>query len=137
MTEKITIIGAGPGGYVAAIHAAHLGADVTVVEKDNVGGTCLNRGCIPSKVMITTAEILKKFHRAHEFGIALEGKVYPDMQGIMARKEKVIQDQAKGILRLLTHHKIRYLRGHGYIKGPLWRPSDRKMIKFLKFPGTS
>lgn len=118
MTAKITIIGAGPGGYVAAIRAAQMGAEVTVIEKDNVGGTCLNWGCIPSKVMMITADIMKKFHKSREFGITLEGKVYPDMRGLMARKEKVIQDQAKGILRLLTHHKIRYLRGHGYIKGP-------------------
>ena len=60
MTTKVVIIGAGPGGYIAAVRAAQLGADVTVVEQDNVGGTCLNHGCIPSKVMKTTAELIAK-----------------------------------------------------------------------------
>ena len=116
MATKVAVIGAGPGGYVAAIRAAQLGAKVTVIEQDNVGGTCLNRGCIPSKIMIATAELLEKFHRAGEFGLRLEGKVFPDMERLMARKEKVIQDQAKGILQLLDHHKIRYLRGKGFIE---------------------
>ena len=74
MAIKVAIIGAGPGGYVAAIRAAQLGAEVTVIERDKVGGTCLNWGCIPSKVMITTAEMLQKFHQAQEFGLRLEEK---------------------------------------------------------------
>ncbi|MCG6892158.1 MAG: FAD-dependent oxidoreductase, partial [Desulfobacteraceae bacterium] len=57
MSRKIVILGAGPGGYVAAVRAAQLGAEVTIIEADNVGGTCLNWGCIPSKVMITTANL--------------------------------------------------------------------------------
>ena len=117
MTSKITIIGAGPGGYVAAIRAAQLGAEVTLIEHDNVGGTCLNRGCVPSKVMKTSAEILEKFHRAQEFGINVTEKVYPDMQRLMARKEKVIRDHIKGILKLLKHHKVSYLKGYAYIEG--------------------
>jgi dihydrolipoamide dehydrogenase len=118
MATRITIIGAGPGGYVAAIRAAQAGAEVTLIERDNVGGTCLNWGCIPSKVMVTSAELLDKFRRASEFGIMTEGKIYPDMRRIMARKEKVIQDQRKGILGLLSHHKIRYLKGQGMLKSP-------------------
>ncbi|MFH1935748.1 MAG: dihydrolipoyl dehydrogenase [Pseudomonadota bacterium] len=117
MTSKITIIGAGPGGYVAAIRAAQLGAEVTLIEHDNVGGTCLNRGCVPSKVMRTSAEILEKFHRAQEFGINVTGKVYPDMQRLMARKEKVIRDHMKGIFKLLNHHRVSYLKGYAYIDG--------------------
>jgi len=118
MATKITVIGAGPGGYVAAIRAAQLGAEVTVIEQDNPGGTCLNRGCIPSKIMITTAELLEKFHKAKEYGIRHEGKVVPDMPGLMARKEKVLADQRKGILGLLGHHKIQYVKGQGFVKGP-------------------
>jgi len=57
-TTKVVVIGAGPGGYVAAIRAAQLGADVTIIEKENVGGTCLNWGCIPSKILNSTAEIM-------------------------------------------------------------------------------
>ncbi len=116
MAIRVVLIGAGPGGYGAAIRAAQLGAEVTVIERDSVGGTCLNWGCIPSKVMITTAELLDKFHRAEEFGLRLDGKIFPDMQRLMARKEKVIQDQAKGILDLLRHHKVRTLRGRGTVE---------------------
>ena len=116
MTSKIVIIGAGPGGYVAAIRAAQLGAEVSLIESDNVGGTCLNWGCVPSKVMRTSAEILEKFHRAQEFGINVTQKVYPDMQRLMTRKEKVIRDQIKGIFKLLKHHKVSYLKGYAYIE---------------------
>lgn len=118
MTTKITILGAGPGGYIAAIRAAQLGAEVTVIEKENVGGTCLNWGCIPSKIMITTAEMLERFHRAKAFGIALEGTVKADMQQLMARKQAVIQSQRKGILGLFGHHKIQYIQGTATIDGP-------------------
>jgi dihydrolipoamide dehydrogenase len=116
MAVRIAVLGAGPGGYVAAIRAAQLGAEVTVIEQDNVGGACLNWGCIPSKVMITVAEMLEKFHQAGEFGLRLEGKVIPDMQRLMARKEKVIRDQSQGILDLFQHNKIRYVRGKGVIE---------------------
>ena len=116
MTVKIAIIGAGPGGHAAAIHAARLGAEVTIIEQDNVGGTCLNRGCIPSKVMKTTAEMVEKFHRAEEFGVMVKGDIYPDMRRLMVRKEKVIHDQARGILGSFSNHKIRYLKGYGCLK---------------------
>jgi len=118
MTTKITVIGAGPGGYVAAIRAAQLGAEVTVIEEDNVGGTCLNWGCIPSKIMITTAEILEKIHQSRQYGIEIDGNVRLDMQRLMARKNSVIQSQTKGILDLFKHHKIQYIKGTGYLKKP-------------------
>jgi dihydrolipoamide dehydrogenase len=117
MPVKIAILGAGPGGYFAAVRAAQLGADVTVIEEDNVGGTCLNWGCIPSKVMITTAELLEKIKSAESYGISVEGTVRPNMELLMARKNKVIQAQSKGILDLFKHHNIRYLKGTGSIKG--------------------
>jgi dihydrolipoamide dehydrogenase len=118
MTTKIAVIGAGPGGYVAAIRASQLGAKVTVIEADNVGGTCLNWGCIPSKIMITTAEILEKFHQARQYGIELDGSVRVDMQRLMARKNSVIQNQTKGIHDLFKHHKIQFIKGTGCIKKP-------------------
>jgi dihydrolipoamide dehydrogenase len=117
LTTKIAVVGAGPAGYVAAIRAAQIGADVTVVEEDNVGGTCLNWGCIPSKVMITTAELLQKIKKADAFGIDVEGSVRLNMQRLMERKNTVIKSQTKGILDLLKLHNIRYLKGTGYIKG--------------------
>jgi len=120
MATKITIIGAGPGGYTAAIRAAQLGAEVTVIEKENVGGVCLNRGCIPSKVLITTAEMLEKFRRAGEFGLAFDGAMRPDMARLMARKKAVIDIQARGILGLFKRHKITYLQGDGAVTQPGW-----------------
>ena len=118
MTTRITVLGAGPGGYVAAIRAAQLGAEVTVIEADNVGGTCLNWGCIPSKIMITTAQMLEKFHKAGEYGLVLEGSVRADMQRLMARKNAVIKSQTKGILNLFKRHRIQYINGSGYIIRP-------------------
>jgi len=113
---KIVVIGAGPGGYVAAIRAAQLGGDVTLIERENVGGTCLNWGCIPSKVLKTTAEMLLRFRRAAEFGIRVEGDVRPDLETLMARKDRVVRDQARGIRTLLDHSRVRYLQGEGFLK---------------------
>lgn len=117
MTVKIAIFGGGPGGYVAAIRAAQLGAEVTLIEEHNLGGTCLNWGCIPSKVLITTATLLENIKKADVFGITINGEVFPDIRRLMERKDKVVGDQRKGILDLLKHHKIQYLKGTGYIKG--------------------
>ncbi len=118
MTVKINIIGSGPGGYTAAVRAAQLGAEVTIIEKDNIGGTCLNRGCIPSKVMKTTADLLNAFKRADEFGVQVDGNILLDTQRLMDRKIEVIQNQAKGILTLLGSHNVRIVNGQGFIKGP-------------------
>ena len=118
MATQVTVLGAGPGGYVAAVRAAQLGAAVTVVEKEQVGGTCLNWGCIPSKIMKTTAEMLEKLHQADQFGIRLDGSAVLDMQHLMARKQKVLSTQIKGIEGLLAHHKIKLVRGTARIDGP-------------------
>lgn len=130
MTTKLAVIGGGPGGYVAAVSAAQMGADVTLVEQDRVGGTCLNRGCIPSKIMKTTAEMMEHFHRAAEFGISITGKPVVDMQQLLARQQKVVSDQVKGIRNLLDHRNVRLLKGTGYIKGP-------KRIVVRQVDGTS
>lgn len=118
MAHKIVVIGAGPGGYIAAGRAAQLGAEVSVIERENAGGTCLNCGCIPSKVMVTAAELLEKCRRAREFGLKFDGEIQPDMEQLMARKARVIQDQAKGILDLFDRNKVAYVRGEAAIAGP-------------------
>jgi len=117
-TTRICVLGGGPGGYVAAVRAAQLGGEVTLIEGVDVGGTCLNRGCIPSKTLITTAELLEKFHRAAEFGLTVEGSVRRDMQRLMARKNAVIKSQVKGIENLLKHHRIQLVKGMGTIRRP-------------------
>jgi dihydrolipoamide dehydrogenase len=118
MSLKIGIIGAGPGGYIAAIRAAQLGAQVTVVEQEAVGGTCLNWGCIPTKTLKTTAEAIEQFHRAKEFGIDLEGGFRPNMERIMARKNEVIRTMAQGIKKILDSYKIQYMEGTAFIENP-------------------
>lgn len=117
MEKKIAIIGAGPGGYSAAVRAAQLGASVTLVEKESVGGTCLNWGCIPSKVMKTAADVLEHVQRAGEFGIAAAGNAKPDMPALMLRKNEVVRGQVQGLLRLFKQLGIRHVSGHGSIEG--------------------
>jgi dihydrolipoamide dehydrogenase len=118
MSVQLAVIGAGPGGYAAAVRAAQLGAEVTLIEKDQVGGICLHWGCIPSKVMRTAAAVLETTRRAGEFGIALDGTGAPDMPGLMQRKERIIGDQVQGLLRLFQHHGIRHLKGLATLQGP-------------------
>lgn len=118
MTTRITVLGSGPGGYMAAIRAAHLGADVTVVENDRLGGTCLNRGCIPTKTIKLSAEALDTARRLSEFGITAEGGFRPDMQAIMARKDKVVNTLVGGIAALFKANKIRLVQGRGTVFSP-------------------
>ncbi|HSL61842.1 MAG TPA: dihydrolipoyl dehydrogenase [Desulfotignum sp.] len=117
MVQKIVVLGGGPGGYVAALRAVTLGADVTVVEKEHLGGTCLNWGCIPSKIMRNTADILHKYRKAKDFGIYVDGDVRPDMPGLMARKDKILSTQRDGIAGLLQSRKIGVEKGFGRVTG--------------------
>ena len=118
MSTRITILGAGSGGYIAAIRAAQLGAQVTVIERDKVGGVCLNWGCIPTKIFKTTAELMEKFRRAHELGVEAEGELRPNMTRLMDRKQEVIDNLATGILKILKSYKIQYMRGEGHVLEP-------------------
>ena len=87
---KIAVIGGGPGGYVAAIKAAMLGGDVTVIEKKKVGGTCLNVGCIPTKALLASSSMLMNIKEAKNFGINIDGKVNADFSAVMSRKYKIV-----------------------------------------------
>jgi dihydrolipoamide dehydrogenase len=116
MKTRIVIIGAGPGGYVAAVRAAQAGAEVTVIEKEKVGGTCLNWGCIPSKVMKTTADLVARCQEAGDFAVRLSGGVTTDMEALMARKQRVVEDGIKGIHGLFEKHGIRHVNGVGRIR---------------------
>jgi dihydrolipoamide dehydrogenase len=114
---RLAVIGAGPGGYVAAVRAAMLGAQVTIIEKEEVGGTCLNHGCIPTKTLIASAGALGKARRLEEFGIDLTGEIRPDILKINARKDKVVSIQVKGIRSLLRFRGVRLVEGRGSITG--------------------
>ncbi len=109
--KKLLIIGAGPGGYVAAIRGAQLGADVTLVENHKIGGTCLNYGCIPTKTLYRNAEILKTLSHIGDFGISV-GQVTIDPAAIQARKQEVVDTLVGGIEQLIKANGIRLLEGH-------------------------
>lgn len=116
MTKKIAIIGAGPGGYETAIRAAQLGAQVYLIENREVGGTCLNRGCIPTKTYFRNAEIMNSFRRADEFGIEVEGYKL-DGKALQERKNKVVTSLVSGIEHLLSSYdNIEFLAGTGSLK---------------------
>lgn len=111
--KHIAILGAGPGGYVAAIRAAQLGARVTVVEQQALGGVCLNWGCIPSKALLAVVELGDKAKKAADFGLQLGGSVTYDLARMVARKNKVVEGLVKGIATLFKTWGIEQLDGTG------------------------
>ena len=112
MSYDLAVIGAGPGGYVAAIRAAQLGANVTLVERDQLGGVCLNHGCIPTKTMMATANLLEMVGRAEEFGVILpDGVRRVDMHRVRERKDEVISRLRQGITSLLKGNGIELISG--------------------------
>lgn len=118
MPVQITIIGAGPGGYVAALRAARMGARVAVVEDSEVGGTCLNWGCIPTKTIIASARALEQIRSASDFGIEVSGTVGFNLAKIRDRKDKVVSTQIKGIRGLFKSWGIRLIEGRGALVAP-------------------
>jgi dihydrolipoamide dehydrogenase len=113
MPTRLTIIGSGPGGYVAAIRAAQLGARVTVVEEEEVGGTCLNWGCIPTKTLIASTDALETARHAADFGVELSGAVTYDLQKIRERRDTVVSTQIKGIRSLFRSRGVDLIPGRG------------------------
>ncbi len=107
---QIAIVGAGPGGYVAALRAAQLGAEVVCIEKEQVGGVCLNWGCIPTKALLRTAEVLDLARRASEFGV-LVGQPQLDWAAAQARKDEVKARLTRGVRTLLNQAGVQILQG--------------------------
>ncbi len=112
MNYDLLVIGSGPGGYVAAIRAAQLGMKVGVIEKENLGGICLNWGCIPTKALLKSAEVFEYFKKAKEYGIS-SGDFSPDFDAIIERSRKVAQKMSKGISFLFRKNKIDTIWGTG------------------------
>jgi dihydrolipoamide dehydrogenase len=112
----IIILGAGPGGYVAAIRAAQLGARVTVIEREKLGGVCLNWGCIPSKTLLSVVELGDKLKKAEDLGLVLQGPVAYDLARMVSRKEKVVANLVKGIATLFKEWGIEHVTGQGRLK---------------------
>ena len=107
---KIIVLGGGPGGYVAAIAAAQLGAAVTLVEKDALGGTCVNRGCIPTKALIQTANLLHAIGKAGEHGIAVKECAF-DFLKASARKDRIVRQLREGVGYLMKKNSITVIKG--------------------------
>jgi dihydrolipoamide dehydrogenase len=108
------VIGSGPGGYVAAIRAAQLGMKTAVIEKDTVGGRCLNYACIPAKAVLRTADILTEIEEAGDFGISVDGASV-DFAAVMERRAKVIKTLTGGVSGLFKKNKIDYIEGFGSV----------------------
>jgi len=126
---KITIIGAGPGGYEAALYAAKKGAEVVLVEKDKLGGTCLNRGCIPTKAFLASYDTLETVENAKTFGINVSGEPEVDYPAILARKNKVMESLVKGIQFLMNKNNVTVINGFGSLV-------DKNTVKVVKEDGT-
>jgi dihydrolipoamide dehydrogenase len=115
----VVVVGAGPGGYVAAIRAAQLGLKVAIIEKKYWGGVCLNVGCIPSKALLRNAELSHIFHeQADQFGIRVEGKVTFDFGAAFKRSREVSERLTKGVRFLMKKNKIESFDGWGVFTGP-------------------
>ena len=106
----VVVIGAGPGGYVAAIRASQLGQKVAIIERENLGGICLNWGCIPTKALLRSAEVFHLMHRAKEFGLSVQGVSY-DLEAVVARSRGVAKQLSGGIGHLMKKNKITVFMG--------------------------
>ena len=116
--KKIAILGAGPGGYVAAIQAAHLGAAGTLVEKNAIGGTCLNVGCIPTKVLLHSAELLNSLKSdAKRIGVLADNPRL-DWNTLMKRKAMTVSRLAAGTRDLVKSNGVEYVECAGVLKSP-------------------
>ena len=111
----IIVIGSGPGGYVAAIRASQLGKRVAIVEKAELGGVCLNWGCIPTKALLKSAQVYSYCRNAAHYGVALEGEVKPDFEKIVARSRTVAETMSKGVAFLVKKNNIDVIKGFGRI----------------------
>ena len=115
---QLLVLGAGPGGYVAALKAAQLGATVAVVEKQHLGGTCLNYGCIPSKALLSSAEMLHSVKHASQWGVKVGEQVGFDLREITAHKDKIIRQLRGGIASLFKGRSVIQLAGTARFEGP-------------------
>ncbi|MGI6125755.1 MAG: dihydrolipoyl dehydrogenase [Planifilum sp.] len=113
----VLVVGGGPGGYVAAIRAAQLGRKVTLVDKGELGGVCLNRGCIPSKALISAAERFQQLKESAHMGIRVEGDITVDLPEMMKWKDGVVKKLTGGVATLLKGNKIEVIKGEAYFSG--------------------
>jgi len=113
MSYDLLVVGSGPGGYVAAIRASQLGLNVGVVEKENLGGICLNWGCIPTKSLLKSAQVYEYSKHAADYGVSISGEIKPDFEAMVKRSRSVAEGMSKGIQFLFTKNKIEVIPGYG------------------------
>ena len=116
MKFDIVILGSGPGGYVTAIRASQLGLKVAIVEKENLGGICLNWGCIPTKALLKSAQVFDYLKHATEYGITINGTADADFGAVIARSRSVADGMSKGVQFLMKKNKIEVIDGAGKVK---------------------
>ena len=116
MKYDVLIVGSGPGGYVAAIRASQLGLKTAVVERESLGGVCLNWGCIPTKSLLKSAQVYEYLKHAADYGITIDGKVSPDFEKVIERSRTVAEGMSKGVQFLFKKNKIETINGTGRLK---------------------
>lgn len=122
MKYDIIVLGSGPGGYVTAIRAAQLGFKVAIIEKENLGGICLNWGCIPTKALLKSAQVFDYLKHASDYGLTVE-KFDKDFNAVISRSRGVADGMSKGIQFLMKKNKIDVIEGTGKVK-----PGKRLML---------
>jgi dihydrolipoamide dehydrogenase len=113
----LIVLGAGTGGYAAAFRGAQLGLRVALVDEDKIGGTCLHRGCIPTKAMLESASLNERVHKARDFGIGIEGPTTVDFAQIGKRRDQVVNRMWKGLGSLVKKNNVTWIQGRGRLEG--------------------
>lgn len=116
MTYDLIVVGSGPGGYVAAIRASQLGLKTALVERADLGGVCLNWGCIPTKALLKSAQVFDYLKHAADYGIVLEGAARPDLGAMVQRSRDVAATMSKGVRYLMKKNSIAVIQGHGTLR---------------------
>ena len=114
----LVVLGAGTGGYTAAFRAAQLGLKVALVDEDKIGGTCLHRGCIPTKALLESAAFADRVRHAKDFGVVIEGEPGIDYPQMAKRRDQVVTRLWKGLQSLVTKNKVSWIAGRGRLEGP-------------------
>ena len=123
----VVVIGGGPGGYVSAIRAAQGGKKVIIIEESRLGGTCLNHGCIPTKALVSSVDVLEKIKNAKSFGLEVQDYKF-SLKKIMKRKNEVVDTLVSGIEHLMKANKIEYINGKAQIKDSQTVTVQNKLI---------
>lgn len=118
MNKKIIVIGGGPGGYAAALYASNLGAEVVLIEKNLIGGTCLNVGCIPTKAFVQASKAFASLSKMKKMGISVDGEISVDFSKTLKFKNQIVTQIRGGVSYLLSNNKVKVIQGTGKLLSP-------------------